>query len=310
MNFRGKKVLLRVDFNVLPLKPREPRILKTISTIKYLLKKKAKIILLTHLETNDGKTPSTKKLFPYLKKFLPMGEIKLFENLRKFPGEKKNDLKFAKYLANLGDIYVNEAFSDSHRKHASIVLLPKLLPSSSGLLFKEEIKNLSRVFNPTHPFTLILGGGKIETKLPLLRTLLAKTDCVLLGGIIGNKFLKRKMISSGKIFLPIDVVESGGRIYDVGPKTIESWTPLINKSKLVVWNGPLGFLEKGFTDGTRKLVAALKKSKAKIIIGGGDTADCLPRNLPKNIFISTGGGAMLEFLAKGTLPGIEALKKQ
>ena len=310
MNLKGKRVLLRVDFNVLPLKLREPRILKTLPTIKYLLKKQAKIILLTHLETNDGKTPSTKKLLPYLKRFLPMKKIKLFENLRRFPGEKKNDLKFAKYLASLGDIYVNEAFSDSHRSHASIMLLPKLLPSFSGFLFNEEVKNLSRVFNPPHPFTLILGGGKIETNLPLLRALLAKTDYVLLGGIIGNKFLKRKLISSRKIFLSQDLVERGERIYDVGPKTIESWTPFIKKSKLVVWNGPLGFLEKGFTAGTRRLVAALQKSKAKIIIGGGDTTDCLPPSLPANIFISTGGGAMLEFLAKRTLPGIEALKKQ
>lgn len=310
MNVRGKKVLLRVDFNVLPLKPWEPRILKTLPTIKYLLRKKAKIILLTHLETNDGKTPGTKKLLPYLKKFLPMEKIKLFENLRKFPGEKKNDLKFAKYLAGLGDVYINEAFSDSHRRHASIMLLPKLLPSFSGFLFNEEIKNLSQVFKPAHPFTLILGGGKVETKLPLLRALLPKTDCVLLGGIIGNKFLKKKLISSMKILLPQEVVESDGRIYDVGPKAILGWEPFIQKSKLIVWNGPMGFLEKGFTAGTEKLIAVLKKSKAKIIIGGGDTTDCLPQTLPKNIFISTGGGAMLEFLAKGTLPGIEALKKK
>lgn len=309
MNLRGKRVLLRVDFNVLPLKPREPRILKTIPTIKYLLKRKAKIVLLTHLETNDGQTPSTRKLLPYLKKFLPMEEIELFENLRKFSGEKKNDLKFAKCLAGLGEAYINEAFSDSHRKHASIVLLPRLLPSSSGFLFNEEVKNLSRVFRPPHPFTLVLGGGKIETKLPLLRALLAKTDCVLLGGIIGNEFLRKKLINSPKILLPRDVVARGGRIYDVGPKTIESWAPLIQKSRLVVWNGPLGFLEKGFIAGTKKLIAVLKKSKAQIIIGGGDTTDCLPRTLPENIFVSTGGGAMLEFLAKGTLPGIAALKK-
>ncbi|MDP3762895.1 MAG: phosphoglycerate kinase [bacterium] len=307
---RGRRVLMRVDFNVYPVKPHEPRIEKILPTIRYLLARGARVTLATHLEMNDGRIPSVGPLVRYLKKRrFPTGEIIFLENLRKNPGEKKNNMAFAKKLAKLGDVYVNEAFSVSHRRHASLVLLPELLPAYCGFLFESEVKNLSRAFHPPHPFTLILAGGKVETKLPLLKALLAKTDHVLLGGIIANVFLKKPLVKSKKIILPEDLVIKNGRALDVGPKTIKNWAPIIKKSKLIVWNGPLGFMEKGYTAGTKRLVSILKKSKAKVIIGGGDTTDYLPRNLPKNIFVSTGGGAMLEFLAKGTLPGIEALKK-
>lgn len=311
---KGKRVLVRVDFNVYPVKPHEPRIEKILPTVRYLLKKGGRVILMTHLETNDGRVPSAAPLARYLKKkYLPSGDVILLENLRKNPGEKsanrRTSLKFAKRLAKLGDIYVNEAFSVSHRRHASIVLLPKLPPSYMGFLFEEEIKNLSKVFHPPHPFTLILAGGKVGTKLPLLRALLPKADHVLLGGVIANVFLKKPLLKSRKIILPQDLVIKNGRALDVGPRTIKSWEPIIKKSRLIVWNGPLGFVGKGYTKGTKCLVKILKKAHGKIIIGGGDTTDYLPRNLPKDIFVSTGGGAMLEFLAKGTLPGIEALKK-
>ena len=311
---RGKRILMRVDFNVYPVKSREPRIDKAFPTVRYLLKRGAAVILMTHLETNDGRIPPVSSLARYLKKKrLPGSSVVLLENLRKNPGEKKNDMVFAKKLAKLGDVYVNEAFSVSHRRHASLVLLPELLPAYCGFLFESEVKNLSRVFHPPHPFTLILAGGKVETKLPILKNLLPKADKVLLGGIIANVFLKKPPLKSKKIILPEDLVIKNGRALDVGPKTIKSWEPIIKKSKLIVWNGPLGFMEKGYTAGTKRLVSILKKSKAKVIIGGGDTTDYLPRGLVEgsrqNIFVSTGGGAMLEFLAKGTLPGIAALEK-
>ncbi len=307
-NVSGKRVLVRVDFNSLPLKSHEIRIEKTIPTIKYLLSKKAKIILLTHLEANDGEIPSTKILLPYLKKRLPIKEIILFENLRKFPGEKKNDMSFARKLAAMGDIYVNEAFPASHREHASIVLLPKLLPAYAGFLFEEEIKNLSKVFKPPRPFTLILGGGKIETKLPILKHFIPKVDHVLMGGVLLNLFVAGKYpVHSKKIILPKELIVSGGRVLDVGPKSFDEWDRVIKASKLVVWNGPLGYLEKGYIGGTKKLVSILSKTKSSVIIGGGDTIDYLPRKLPKNIFVSTGGGAMLEYLVGKTLPGIKAL---
>ncbi len=310
----GKRALVRVDFNVFPVKPHEPRIEKILPTLRYLLARGAKVTLATHLEMNDGRIPGVGPLVRYLKKRrFPTGEIIFLENLRKDPGEKKNNMAFAKKLAKLGDIYVNEAFSVSHRRHASIVSLPKFLPSYMGFLFEEEIKNLSRAFHPPHPFTLILAGGKIETKLPLLKALLAKTDHVLLGGIIANVFLKKPPVKSKKIILPQDLVIKNGRALDVGPKTLKSWEPVIQKSRLIVWNGPLGFMEKGYTAGTKRLVSLLKNSRAKVIIGGGDTTDYLPRGLVEgsrqNIFVSTGGGAMLEYLAERTLPGIVALEK-
>jgi phosphoglycerate kinase len=307
-NLKDKIVLLRVDFNVLPLKPREPRILGSLSTIKYLLKKKAKVILLTHLETNDGKMPSVKVLRPYLKKYLPMDKIELFENLRKFKGEKKNDPNFAKKLAAFGDIYVNDAFSASHRKHASLVLLPKLLPSFYGFLFEEEIKNLSVVFHPPHPFVLILGGGKVETKLPLLKAVLGKVDKVLLGGNLVNSAKAERIIKSKKVVLPEVLIHEGKKVVDVLPSENGEWGRNIKKAKLIIWNGPLGYVEKGHDKGTKKLISLLNKTKAKVIVGGGDTTDCLPRKISKNLFISTGGGAMLDFLVEKTLPGIRALK--
>lgn len=308
----NKTVLVRVDFNVFPVKPYELRIEKTIPTIKYLLSKKAKIILLTHLEENDRKIPSSKILLPHLKKILPLDNIELFENLRKFPGEKKNDISFAKKLAAMGDMYVNEAFPVSHREHASIVLLPKLLPSYAGFSFENEIKNLSKVFHPKHPATLILGGGKIETKLPILKKLLPKFDHALVGGALLNLFIfEREPLFSKKLILPKQVITSGKKVLDVGPESFPEWEKIIRNSKFIVWNGPMGYLEKGHAQGTKKLISILSKVKVPVIIGGGDTLNCLPlgKKLPKNIFVSTGGGAMLGYLVHKTLPGIKALEK-
>ena len=311
-NVSGKRVLVRVDFNAFPLRPHELRIEKTLPTIKYLLSKKAKVILLTHLETNDGKIPSTKVLLPYLKKILPMDKIELYENLRKFPGEKKNDIVFARKLASLGEMYINDAFSASHREHASIVSLPKLLPSYTGFLFEEEIKNLSRVFNHPHPSTLILAGGKLETKLPILKKLLPQFDKALIGGILLDHLVfGGEKLFSNKIILPKDVIVSKNKVLDVGMESFKEWGDIIRKSKFIVWNGPLGYLEKGYTGGTKELISILSKVKVPVLIGGGDTLSCLPhgKKLPKNIFVSTGGGAMLEYLLDKTLPGITALKR-
>src|SRR3989344_733498 len=252
----GKTVLMRVDFNVFPVRPHELRIEKIVPTIEYLLSKKAKVILLTHIEENDGRIPSSK-----------------------------------------------------------ILLLPKLLPSYAGFRFEEEIKNLSKVFNPKHPATLILGGGKIETKLPILKKLLPKFDHVLLGGFLLNLFiLGREPFFSRKLVLPSQVVASGKKVLDVGPASFSEWGKIIRSSKFIVWNGPLGYLEKGHIQGTKKLISILSQIKIPVIIGGGDTLACLPASsvgrLPKNIFVSTGGGAMLEYLVHKTLPGIKALDKK
>lgn len=349
-DIKNKRIFLRVDFNMPYAGAKfsdEFRFNKTLSTIKSFQKTGAKIILASHLETGDTH-PSFKKFEKFfsarIKKFhfskqligagvrkktlaLKPGGVLMLENLRVNPGEKKNNPIFAKKLAALGDIYVNEAFSASHRPHASVAGITKFLPSFAGPLFKEEIKNLSRVFYPPHLFLAIVGGNKLSTKSELLKKFLKKADRIVIGGALASSFLrgKEKKFKSKKIFLPEDVVverkgkrtildtnklEKSDVIYDLGPKTMKEIFKSVKKSRFVLWNGPLGWVEGGFTESTKELAKILFKSKAEVIIGGGDTAAFLRKHKfdKKFPFISTGGGAMLEFLAKETLPGIRALK--
>ena len=348
MSFKEKKILLRVDFNV-PIARNKVaddfRIKASIKTINGLLKKGAKVLLLTHLEA-DGKTPGLGAVASRLEKLLKAkikfikGKIPadpceypervwLFDNLRLNPGEKKNDRDFAKQLARWGDYYINDAFAASHRKHASIVGIPRFLPHGAGPLMRAEIKNLSKFFNPEHPFLFILAGKKFATKEPLVSKFIKKADAIFIGGALANTFLKKRGVDVKrskvesvaipdnilwfpKIILPEDWKIVEGLIYDAGPKTIRTLAELAKNAKLVLWNGTLGLCEKGYTYGTRELGMALGKSKAFRLVGGGDTVAAIRKmKLEKNFdFISTGGGAMLEFLAEGTLPGIEALKKK
>ncbi|MCE9585391.1 phosphoglycerate kinase [Candidatus Nomurabacteria bacterium] len=347
-NIKGKRVLVRVDFNV-PIKNGKVeddfRIRKSLPTINYLLKKGAQVILLTHLG-KDG----TASLEPVIKNFftlskIPKNKIEFFENVRKFPGEEKNDKDFAKHLASLADIYVNDAFSVSHRAHASVVGVPKYLPSYAGFQLEEEVKNLSKVMkNPKHPFLFILGGAKFSTKMPLIKKYLNLADNIFIGGALVNDFLKakgyevgkslvdesdfgiNKFINNKKLILPTDVVvkktdgtfinkkvtevQKDEIILDVGSESIKNLALIIRKAKMILWNGPLGkyeVLNGGATKSVLKLVA---NSKAESIIGGGDTVSLISENKmeDKFSFVSTGGGATLDFLANGTLPGIKALK--
>ena len=368
-NLKGKRIVLRLDFNV-PMKNGKivetMRIDRAIPTIEYLRKKQARIIILSHLGSDASL--SLKPVARYLSKSLnadvgfvpdfrmpdarkiaeslPLGGIILFENLRLDPRELENNLVFAKYLASFGDAYVNDAFAVSHRVHASIVGITKYLPSYIGLLVSDEIKNLSLALRPTHPFLFILGGAKFDTKMPLLKKFMKTADTVFVGGILANDFFHDKgfevglsvvdtyqhkltpLLKKGNIILPSDVVTKNGdavkkvsskgvgnvlpneSIVDVGPETIKNLVPILKKTKLVVWNGPLGYYEGGFDKGTIALMNAIAKSKAVSIIGGGDTAVIVEKLgiAKKFTFISTGGGATLEFLADGTLPGIEAVK--
>src|SRR3989344_5094315 len=213
MNLKGKKVLLRVDFNV-PLKGNKVaddfRIKAPLPGIKDLLKKGAKVLLLAHLESDD-KNPSLEAVSRHLEKLLGMkvrfikGKIPanpcdfpervwLFDNLRLNPGEKKNDRDFAKQLARWGDYYINDAFAASHREHASIVGLPKFLAHGAGPLMKAEIKNLSKFFSPKHPFLFILAGKKFATKEPLVNKFIKKADAIFIGGSLANTFLKKRGI--------------------------------------------------------------------------------------------------------------------
>lgn len=308
-NIKGKTVLLRVDFNV-PIKNGEVgddfRIIKALPTINFLLKKGAKVILITHLGKNGSAS-----LGPVIQRFwelakFPKDKIEFFENVRKFPGEEKNDSIFAKKLASLGDIYVNDAFPVSHRVHASIVGITKYLPSYAGFQLEEEVKNLSRAFkNPKHPFLFILGGAKFFTKMPLIKKYLKLADQVFIGGALAVKALQMPVARNSKIIFPV----GDPAALDANAETLEILKKEIEKAHFILWNGPLGNYENGFTKGTIELAKIISKSKAFSIIGGGDTVAVAKKvGLKKFSFVSTAGGAMLDFLANGTLPGIKALE--
>ncbi|MBI4118070.1 MAG: phosphoglycerate kinase [Parcubacteria group bacterium] len=367
-DLKGKRVLLRADFN-LPIVGGEVRddfrLKKALPTIAFLQEKGAEIIILSH-HSDAAQTlhPVARRLneeFPTyfvediyneneFAKARDIGKrgtkhIIFCENLRKWPGEKGNDPAFAGHLASLGDVYVNDAFSASHRKHASVVLLPTLLPSYAGMLFEAEVEALSRAFTPEHPFLFILGGAKTSTKLPVAVKLLSTADSVFIGGALANTFFKKMgyeigrsvyedmdkevalLLESKKLTLPVDVLVDnedgifakkpdevllGDKILDAGPEAVKFLEEEIRKAAFVLWNGPLGaYEEKGFAHTTEVLIQAITKSKAYSVVGGGDTIAVISSMglEDKFGFLSTAGGAMLVFLSEGTLPGIEALKK-
>ena len=332
-NIKGKRVLVRVDWSV-PTQSgfvvNDYQIKKSFQTIEYLQKAGAKIVLISHGESDEE---TLAPIFEHVKSFLPLtfiepSDLVLLENLRQNPGERENSEEYAKELAKLGDLFVNEAFSVSHREHASIVGIPKLLPSFAGLQFSLEVQELSKAFYPKHPFLFILGGAKFDTKIPLLEKFINIADNIFVGGAIANNFLReqgmdvgkslvgegefklKELINTGKIVLPEDTMIRDDMILDAGPKTIENLKPIISASKLVLWNGPLGNYERGYKVATLALARAISELATESIIGGGDTlAAIIEMDLAKDFsFVSTGGGAMLDFLAKGTSPGIEALK--
>jgi len=268
------------------------------------------------------------------------GDVIIFENLRQHDGEKEGTEEFIDHLSSFGDIYVNEAFSVAHRNHSSITGIPKKLPAYAGIRLSQEVEELSKAFNPPDPFLLIVGGAKFETKLPLVKKFTSIANMVFLGGALSNDIYRyqgfatdssitsdthldqiEELFETGKILVPADVilytkevklpsrVNSSEMIMDAGPQAVEVLGKLINSAKLIVWNGPLGFYEKGFTDSTNATLENLIKSDAEVIIGGGDLQVAISNfDLPDRIFVSTGGGAMLDFLSNGILIGIEALK--
>lgn len=363
---KGKRVLLRLDLNV-PLHGgviRDAyRITKSLPTLAYLRKSGARVVILSHI----GKGAPDDTLRPvaeYLNKQFPLtflnkleskenlpiiermqdGDVVMLENLRHSKGEEENDPSFAHYLSTLGDIYVNDAFSVSHRTHASVVGVAALLPRYAGLQMAEEVSRLALAFDPARPFLFVLGGAKISTKMSLLKKFISIADHVFVGGAIVNNLLKAKgyeigtsthddtevggladLLESERLLLPRDVVvkndagsgvrdvvrvTEGDMIVDVGPETIRHLESIVGAAKLIVWNGPLGFYEEGFTDGTRELLSLIASCHATSIIGGGDTVALIDElgMADKFSFVSTGGGAMLDYLGSGTLPGIDALR--
>lgn len=364
--FTGKRVLLRLDLNV-PLENGEVRdayrIHESLPTIELLRSVGARVIIISHI----GKGAPSDTLAPvaeYLQKKFPLtflpslmngentrvinemvnGDVVMLENVRHNIGEESNDPEFAAYLAGMAEVYVNDAFSVSHRAHASVVGIPALLPHFAGPRLAEEVSRLTLALSPEHPFLFVLGGAKISTKMPLLKKFLNSADHVFVGGAIVNNFFKAAGHEIGtsvyeaseiagleaythheRLILPTDVVVKnaagsevrkiadvtpGEMIVDIGLGTIKKMETIIGEAKLIVWNGPLGFYEEGFTEGTRELLGLIAGSHATSIIGGGDTVALINEMgaLDKFSFVSTGGGAMLDFLANETLPGIEALK--
>jgi 3-phosphoglycerate kinase len=362
-DLKGKKVILRTDFNVLVSQGvvvDDFRIKSALPNLDFLLKNGAKVLIISHIEDNKSKDiPTLQPIATYLsgiykdlvfatdifqaKNALNSNNVVLLENIRKWQGEKDNDDNFCNELASGMDIYVNEAFSVSHRKHASVYGIATKLSAYAGLQFEKEVNNLSKAFSPEHPFLFIIGGAKFETKLPIISKFLNKADKLFIGGALANDLLVRKgfnvgrslvsetnidlglVVEANNVLLPIDVViedkqnmnmaDFGGnnQIMDSGTATLQMLQQEISKARFILWNGPLGLYENGYKEGTlavAKMIGSMSDKGVITIVGGGDTLTAISE-LGLNdrfSFISTGGGAMLDFLAQGTLPGIEVLK--
>ena len=380
-----KRVLVRVDFNV-PLDVKtgaitdDSRIRAALPTINYLIERNARVILLSHMGRPKGKvvdelrlTPVAQRLSQILGKPVGMavdcvgpeversvealrnGDILLLENLRFHSDEEAGSADFAKSLARLGDVFVNDAFGTSHRAHASIAGIAQFLPAVAGLLLEKEINNLGSLLEkPDHPFTSLFGGAKVSDKVSMLKNIMSKVDCLLIGGGMAATFLKAKSYEIGQSLievdsvstaaelideatksgvrhiLPVDVViadelsaeakaevvsvdsiQADKKIVDIGPQTIELFRKELKDSKIVFWNGPVGVEEiPQFAEGTKTLARLFAGLEAKTIIGGGSTAEVINAMglADKVTFVSTGGGASLEFLGGEELPGVTSLR--
>lgn len=361
-DLKNKKVFLRVDFNV-PVENGEIkenyRIKANKGMIDFLISAGARVGLVSHIDGsfksiagNIGEVLGHKIAFeedildPKLN-----SPLTLFENIRRYEGEEINDSGFAEDLAKNFDIYINDAFSVSHRNHASLSTITKFLPSYAGFLLVKEVENLGRALNePAEGKTIILGGAKISTKMPVVKNFLNKAEHILIGGALANAIFKFKGLKVGqsvvedseineilketdwdsqKIFLPKDIVVSNDKsgkstpeitplqnvknnqsILDIGPETAKQFSEIIKNSRTIIFNGPLGLAEvEAFSMGTKLVLDSIVRSDAFSVVGGGDTLALVERLglLDKFSYVSTGGGAMLEFLAGNKLPGLEAL---
>ncbi|MBI4836933.1 MAG: phosphoglycerate kinase [Candidatus Portnoybacteria bacterium] len=376
-----KRVLVRVDFNVSLDKQGNVvddfRIKAVLPTIEYLIENHAKVILMSHLGKPNGRVVENLRLDPVREKLaqylnlpivktqdcigeavveqvlkLSAGKVLLLENLRFHKEEEENDDKFARELARLGEIYVNDAFAVSHREHASVAAVVKHLPAYAGLILEKEIRILSEVFeNPPRSLVVIIGGAKISTKIKLIKCFLGFADNILLGGALANTVLHAQGLAIGKslieeemvgevkslqltdtkMHIPVDTVVSADKtgngeisvapvgkigddelILDIGPETEKLFSEVIKNAKTVVWNGPMGLFEvEQFEHGTDAVARAIISCSCHSVVGGGETTAFLAKRdwFDKFFHVSTGGGAMLEFLAGEKLPGIAALEK-
>ncbi|MFH1193971.1 MAG: phosphoglycerate kinase [bacterium] len=399
-DLKGKRALTRVDYNLSFVEGKPDfkdnlRIKASVETIKFLLEKGATVVLLAHLGRPDGwdkkltLAPIAKYLSRLLKTACPVRGsgsvasnrvnfiaddltkkdlnkkikkgVNLLENIRFYDGECKNDRKFAKRLAELGDIYINEGFSVSHRADASVAGLQNFLPSYAGIYLEKEIANLSKLLRNNlrknnRPFVALMGGAKISTKINLINNLLKSADNILLGGALISNVLKyqgydvggtiiekvpekviKNIVKSKKIIFPADVVvgerndvdtarltqlykdkkicNKNEEILDIGPESMLKFSAYIKKAQTIVWNGPMGYFEKlayGYgTFGLARLIAARGKGRAFAVVGGGETIAALNMTkMEKYVdWVSTGGGAMLSFLAGERMPGLARIVK-
>ncbi len=369
---KGKRVLVRVDFNA---EGDDGKIIAALPTIRHLLANNCRIILISHLGRPRGKVMEGLRLDGVARRLsgllgldvrkldensgasvkeaveeMKAGDVLLLENIQFNPGECNKDENFAKELASLADVFVLDAFGQSHRDYASLAMIQRFLPSCAGLLLEKEVRILSSLLeSPERPFIAVLGGAKVSDKIRLVDRLLKKVDGLVIGGAMAFTFLKAKglsvgnskvedgyvseaarLIESGKIVLPVDVVaadkfDSGAKArtvavgsipagwmgLDIGPDSVKLFEKELERAKTVVWNGPMGVFEfDEFAEGTLQLARFISKSGATTIIGGGDTIAAAGKAGVRGKFThtSTGGGAMLEFLEGKKLPAIEALE--
>jgi len=380
----GKRVLMRADFNV-PMDDKlnitdDTRIQAVLPTIKYILDRNAKLILMSHLGRPKGKVKDEFRLTPVAErlsralgrdvvklddcigddveekvKSMKAGDVVLLENVRFHPEEEKNDAGFSKKLAALGEVFVNDAFGSSHRAHASVEGVTKYIPSVSGFLLEKEIEYFEKVLkNPAKPFGLILGGAKVSDKINVIHNMLDLVDFIFIGGAMAYTFLRSRLIWAGSSRVEEDKIEVASKIFeeavkkntsiilpedhivadrialdanvkyvddiglqngqiglDIGPKTVEKFKSILQSSKTIVWNGPLGYFELApFKKGTEEIANFVTGLDATTVIGGGDTAAAIKElGLESKVsHVSTGGGASLEYMEGKVLPGVAALQ--
>lgn len=384
---RGKRVLVRVDYNV-PMDEdgtvRDAnRIEASLPTLRYLLEHGARPVLVSHLGRPKGEVVprySLAPLAPVLERLLgaPVqfmaetdtdaaveatrqleeGSVLLLENTRFLPGETANDPELSRRLARLGDLFVNDAFGSTHREHSSVVGVADLLsPAVAGFLVESELMAFAELRNPRErPFVVAFGGAKISDKIPLIEAFLDRADAVLIGGAMANTFIRASGLGTGaslveedaldvaagflarpehRLSLPTDVVVADAgepdaalssivavdsipadrAAFDIGPRTRETFAHAIGESRTFFWNGPMGLFEvPGFDSGTVRMARAAAEATAEgafTVVGGGDSASAIRQaGLAGAVsHVSTGGGAALEYLAKGSLPGLDALDR-
>jgi len=384
VDLRGKRVIIRVDFNI-PLDDSlqitdDSRIRAALPTINHTIDEGGSVILCSHLGRPNGKpcpelslAPVAKRLRRFLGKDvifasdcvgpkvknlvsqMKPGDVLLLENLRFHPEEEANDEQFASELASLGDVYINEAFGTAHRSHASIAGITKFIKTSAaGYLMKREVEYLEgAVENPVRPFVAILGGAKVSGKIGVIENLGKKVDKVIIGGGMAFTFIKALGMEIGrslveedmldfakgiqqhaidrgvKFYLPVDCViaasldpgaetkivttqeiPEGWYGLDIGPASVKLFSEAVQNAKTILWNGPMGMFERdAFARGTQAMAHAVANAYALTIVGGGDTALAVHRagETDSMSFISTGGGAALQLLEKGEMPGLAAL---